>query len=395
MEQENGLHVADDTSLYCTFSASGPRPVFQPIFICHTCCGNETVNCICEACASKCHSSHDVRYLTIGASYCDCRQLSGDHSCGLKSKSDNAAKYLGIEPAKCFPSSYPMHGLYDTMLYRLPELVIPSSELCKAIRKEALSLVSQTKDTFWVAGRLDTGASWLERLAFCILNRHRHSLPCSETCGAEWWVQVKDSSDCNDVLKEIDMHYDKDETLATHFNLASFPSISTVTYLSEENGGFPTIVSSKTYEEPLETAIKRFVISSPRCGNHLVFDGRLLHGVPFRPAFVEEEKRPTQARITFLVNIWQTAPAGVTALPETIREAFNGSLNDKLSPSFRKLRFHTNNIDTVFVPKQRTDHNVIRLPITGQSGSDDKNDSWSIHLPSDFSQSNDCSLVEL
>ena len=222
--------------------------------------------------------------------------------------------------------------------------------------------------------------------------------------GAEWWVQVKnipvtnvattatensdDDGNNNTVSNDtaipphtnsssIDLHYDKDEALAETFGIGSFPTLSTVTYLTAPSvtattqkmatsAAAPTIVFDHTYTQSEDEVMSSMLVSRPRVGKHLVFDGRLLHGAPSHPSLLlssstppspkendssngrttidnniekiisqnekdlnscgqtleeEIEEAPTAAfRVTFLVNIWQfRRPANVKVLDNVIR----------------------------------------------------------------------------
>ena len=57
--------------------------------------------------------------------------------------------------------------------------------------------------------------------------------------GAEYWVQLKDSSD-----QDVGFHYDKDEWIASNEMRMVFPSRSTVTYLTDYGG--PTMIINQT-----------------------------------------------------------------------------------------------------------------------------------------------------
>jgi hypothetical protein len=222
--------------------------------------------------------------------------------------------------------------------------------------------------------------------------------------GAEWWVQVKnipvtnvattttensDDDGNNNIItndtaipphtnsSSIDLHYDKDEALAETFGIGSFPTLSTVTYLTAPSvtattqkmatsAAAPTIVFDHTYTQSEDEVMSSMLVSRPRVGKHLVFDGRLLHGAPSHPSLLlssstppsskendnsndsttinfnnekivsqnekdrnscrqtleeEAEEAPTAAfRVTFLVNIWQfRRPANVKVLDDELR----------------------------------------------------------------------------
>ena len=144
------------------------------------------------------------------------------------------------------------------------------------LAKKCEKLAQLSKDTFWVPS---TGApmSDLEALAQSIFRWHTQQLGVNPDCsrsGAEWWVQVKkvervtcDSAhdgSCGsygdtmpiqsprnaDVEVEggvgIDLHYDKDEAIASSFSVGIFPIISTVTYLSDTPHALPTLIFETT-----------------------------------------------------------------------------------------------------------------------------------------------------
>jgi hypothetical protein len=140
--------------------------------------------------------------------------------------------------------------------------------------------------------------------------------------------------------------------LSESFGLGSFPTLSTVTYLTTTTAASPppppTVIFPHRYDENDQDVIPNMLVSHARRGKHLVFDGRLLHGAPshhaLRPlpldgtsatgaattatattATKEREDIGStceqQWRITFLVNVWiGHKPAGVHELPAEIRD---------------------------------------------------------------------------
>ena len=200
----------------------------------------------------------------------------------------------------------------------------------------------------------------LESLAWSIYQYHRHRY---ETIlnnddgtdgegGAEWWVQVKDTTEPSSTSCSIDLHYDKDEALAESFGIGSFPTFSTVTYLtSSSTNAPPTVIFDHTYTQGEEETMTQMFTSRPRIGKHLIFYGKLLHGAPYHPLLlksaVEEDHHTSpppdlefekdtitattavvdddaekQIRVTFLVNIWKDRrPANVHVLDDSIRQS--------------------------------------------------------------------------
>jgi hypothetical protein len=235
---------------------------------------------------------------------------------------------------------------------------------CRSLELQAHELVKHTKETHWISvppvadvndtAHSDAPPPWcgLEQFARSIFSRHvkhyglsnnEHPEDNPPPQGAEWWVQVKPVDNTHN--DAIDLHYDKDELLAEKFRLGSFPSLSTVTYLTddiqdcnskESTSRFsPTVVFSRTYDQPEEAEIGEMYLSYPRNGNHIVFDGRLLHGAPAHEALkrspcqdreqAPESRTPERLprwRVTLLVNIWVGhRPAAVKPLPSHIRDA--------------------------------------------------------------------------
>mmetsp|Transcript_17513 Transcript_17513/g.25871 ORF Transcript_17513/g.25871 Transcript_17513/m.25871 type:complete len:386 (-) Transcript_17513:1551-2708(-) len=147
----------------------------------------------------------------------------------------------------------------------------------------------------------------------------------------------------------ISFHWDKDEDfrLLTGGSLYIHPHISTVTYLTDL--GAPTMVLSKRVD-PMSGAYVTDagddgsvsnvdgLVSFPKQGKHLSFDGRYLHAAPsdlLRDGLFEEQckfDRPDgidmkkmkvlerrHRRVSFLVNIWLNYhPYNVHPFPETM-----------------------------------------------------------------------------
>ncbi len=311
---------------------------------------------------------------------------------------------------------------------------IPSIQpCCDTLIEQAQELVKHSRDTHWVSCRkqntmcCDSNSSSssnqsemdnmkknvhdddqlcdLEKLAYSIFQRHviaynlqntttdntvniensllSNNMDSSIDFGAEWWVQVKQTND-----EAIDLHYDKDEELASAFDLGSFPTMSTVTYLTEGSFGMnseglstsapPTLIFAHTHEmvdegpmgqsiiyenqeeqEEKEEGLKgtksekapQLMISHARKGKHLCFDGRLLHGAStdskLRQCHVDKHSHEHEdtalskkdgLRVTFLVNIWLSRkPSGISVLSEDIRSRIKR----------RKIHSHYSHIDAI------------------------------------------------
>lgn len=103
-----------------------------------------------------------------------------------------------------------------------------------------------------------------------------------ENSGAEWWVVV-----CSNEDEDVDLHFDKDYEVEDYgYNV--HPLLGTVTYLTDV--GVPTVVTSvaedyhykktdKGERLPLcgtdaESVSHGCVITYPKTGKHITFDGR-------------------------------------------------------------------------------------------------------------------------
>lgn len=63
---------ADGISGRCTFLTTGTTFTTQKLFNCNTCFPGKLGNCVCAACAVKCHQNHDVFPTSYVMGYCDC-----------------------------------------------------------------------------------------------------------------------------------------------------------------------------------------------------------------------------------------------------------------------------------------------------------------------------------
>lgn len=201
-----------------------------------------------------------------------------------------------------------------------------------------IALSKLSKDTFWVSGSCNDPRSPLEMLALKIFFHHIEGLNSSidlDRSGAEYWVQIKGvEKDQQDSMNlGVDIHYDKDEDIASIFKVGVFPTLSTVTYLSEVAGSAPTVVFQTTANSPVGAPITKLWIS-PCCVNkHLCFDGRYLHGAPSQlmPRNMSIDNTNifsgtlfSNLRVTFLVNIWiHHQPSSVIPMPKDMIDALN------------------------------------------------------------------------
>lgn len=314
----------------CTYAISGSTLMHQAVYICETCNDGSTNNnsCCCAGCASSCHEGHDVSFMTYGNAYCDC----GQSKCSLMTESMvSASELLAINKGTISFDSDNSGRVAGTAAsgVNIPPFSIHEmknvTELSQSLQEQCEALAALSKDTFWL-GINDTPRCPLEELAMLVFTHH---VPTSatinaENSGVEWWVQVKSAigdQSSSSTSRGIDLHYDKDEEIASSFSLGIFPQISTVTYLSEASEAPPTIVLETTSASAVESSIHRCFVSIPEVGKHVAFDGQFLHGAPSQlGTFTKTNGKPVTAnannRVTFLVNIWLNHhPAGVKLAP--------------------------------------------------------------------------------
>jgi len=256
----------------------------------------------------------------MGPSYCDCGK--DEECCKIIEASRVKAQELRCKDCVEHDKVVEVEALplLDSQVSRITEL--EDTKTCEHLKEQATALVKLSRDTHW----LDFDESPddlcdLERLALQIFKLHTAARELENMAGAEWWVQVKE---LKSNAAAVDLHYDKDEKLAESFGLGHFPLISTVSYLSDN--GYPTLVLPHRYDESEEHDMDCMLVSHPRLGKHLLFDGRLLHGAPSHPALLRDEAENNTTlkgyRVTFLVNLWQgLQPVGVKRLSSEIRDA--------------------------------------------------------------------------
>ena len=363
--------------------------------------------CVCQACAEVCHDDgrYDVEYIGMGPSYCDCSRLG---NCKLHKRSMQEAERLGIlaidkerfrQQKTSLPTTQSSPEDYIREAFDMPLLQHcknSDATIISLLIEQARELVRHTKETHWIDEAVintnsendalsQKGLCWLESLACSIYRSHRERYRNTifldaddkdgkiSQGGAEWWIQVKDISNSNSFVEDdvgdendtldinknngnslpslasssIDLHYDKDEALAESFGIGSFPTLSTVTYLTAEATiAAPTVVFDHTYTQGEDEVMSSMMVSRPRVGKHICFDGKLLHGAPYHPLLLSSSSIPVtrdgcegtgprrnphngisrkasevqQFRVTFLVNIWKDRrPANVHVLDDKIR----------------------------------------------------------------------------
>lgn len=180
----------------------------------------------------------------------------------------------------------------------------------RTLEEEARMLPSDT--TFWTTPDREPSSA-LEAYALDVWRFHMGAGACPQLCdpqrsGVEFWVQRRSSRQAR-AARAINWHFDKDERLREDHGVFVHPYLSTVTYTSDLNGA-PTVVLpvriSFDGQQPTPApsgvpTTGRGVVSFPKRGRHLAFNGRLLHGCPVELA---HEPRGAYERMTILVNVW-------------------------------------------------------------------------------------------
>lgn len=380
IESEEEEEEEEDVCQFCSFAVSGNTAIHQAIYLCETCSeGQQDNKCCCVGCMHHCHKDHEVSFLAFGHAYCDC----GQAGCALYKGSTEEAQrlldnnYRTADPAIINATSNyaPIFTVHD--FQGLQEEV-------DLLKVQALDLTQQSKDTFWVS-QLDTPRCHFEDFAKRIGYHHVFTQygnnPFFQNMlsitGYEWWIQVKPSpsqeepSASDDLKLErgnvgVDLHYDKDEEMASSFEIGIFPTISTVTYLTESlDYCHPTVVYSCTADLPVGAPIMESFITLPEIGKHVAFDGKLLHGAPAELlpfAITNLQSKASSAsssssaaatgnnyRITFLVNVWVGhRPSAVQQLPSELVSRLNeiyevNSVNSVVNNAFSNVSLSQRN----------------------------------------------------
>jgi hypothetical protein len=114
--------------------------------------------------------------------------------------------------------------------------------------------------SFWIA-RNSSPRCAVERLALDVAARHFRpgddgaipeqagGVEWSSVLGAEFWVQVRESSD-DRALSGLEFHFDKDEKALEEWDVFAHPALATATYLTR--GGAPLVVFSTTIDGDAE-----------------------------------------------------------------------------------------------------------------------------------------------
>jgi hypothetical protein len=174
-----------------------------------------------------------------------------------------------------------------------------------------------TDKAYWLPANLRPRCT-LEVLARALFDKHTARCASIDRAksGVEWWAQFRRPGEASET---IGFHFDKDEQLNTAVEgLFVQPQLACVTYLTD--CGAPTVVLPIKPAPGGQAAVHRVddvdpdtvVLSHPRAGKHMVFDGRFLHGVPASRRVPSDSEGSVTAgaseeedlsRVTFLCNI--------------------------------------------------------------------------------------------
>lgn len=156
-------------------------------------------------------------------------------------------------------------------------------------------------------------------------NESDKKIKAAVTADATAEDEDEDAASEDSEVSSIPFHIDKDETLSALAAVYVTPALSTVTYLSDV--GAPTVVTPIIYsneksefEYTSEAIPGNMAVCYPKPGRHLVFDGRLMHGVP--SSFARAGAAVGGRRITFLANIWLNhEPVGIEPIPAQVKRS--------------------------------------------------------------------------
>jgi hypothetical protein len=146
--------------------------------------------------------------------------------------------------------------------------------------------------------------------------------------GFEWWVHDSES------ISTISFHFDCDEYLRWNYGRIITPSLSTITYLTDNLS--PTVITNiKTVGENLDDYNPKIpteiVYSFPGTGKFLTFDSKYYHGV----LNTDHEKR-----LTLLYNVWSYCPNELIKI-----EVFERLANIDIDSNIKQIKKYEGNYE--------------------------------------------------
>ncbi len=173
--------------------------------------------------------------------------------------------------AEPFPFPYLEGELSKSYLMNLPEDVlntlVKDAKLLKAGKVSAS--YKDDKGTTWWQPKKEPRRYSLEQMIEVIGRLDFPDGMPKDIVGAEYWVQIRRGDD------DGGFHYDKDESAASNKQRMIFPSMSTITYLTD--GGAPTVILNQTTNQfgndEVPAVPSEGYLSFPMAGKHLHFNG--------------------------------------------------------------------------------------------------------------------------
>ena len=261
--------------------------IFQCIFNCITC--NIKISDgygICSHCIDQCHQDHEIELVARGKLSCDCSEQFKD--CCIY-KANQTIPYLPINN-----SNDESIEIYNDLL---------DSKAISILQKQCKQVITHSKESFWLSNE-DILSNDYSKLSYieqivCQIYKFYRNKEISKQGGAEWWIQYKDVKENTNIDNQIDMHYDTDYYINKTYSLGIFPNISTVTYLSQLDLALPTLICNHMYEHSIDKSIEKVILSYPKLGKHIKFNGKLLHGVPYHEKLLpnKQDLSPDQQTI--------------------------------------------------------------------------------------------------
>jgi len=144
----------------------------------------------------------------------------------------------------------------------------------------------------------------MEAVARAVMNElvSKKIVQDEEVAGAEWWV-TRTKPDNN-----VQLHYDKDEGVASEDWYMKFPLRSTIFYI-DNNGAGTLVLNQRTDRhgnKDFPTTAKSAWLSMPKANRFCHFQSDLHHGVFGKSR--HGKNNDFEYRYTLAINIWDSAP---------------------------------------------------------------------------------------
>jgi hypothetical protein len=177
-------------------------------------------------------------------------------------------------------------------------------EIVNDIYNDVIPLLCYRNNNTYLLNTTNVNMNILEKIVFELsmfhLNRLNIKYDKEEHFIEFWWK--------NKLSMNNKLHIDCDEYERIYNNTVYNPLCSTVTYLNDNE--FPTLITNVNYEEykykefPCE---KELILSIPKKGKHIAFDGKYYHG----ECNITNSSNFDTDRYILAINIWDRKPSYV------------------------------------------------------------------------------------